>query len=116
MPTSPRATPPPTPHSGAPGFGLDAVAMNGALQPSRQIAELASTMGVEVLRFASRRLRAQAEYFDALTQCRTMQELMERQMDFLQRAGSEYTEELGAVMKLAQTTTEPEPTTKQPGA
>lgn len=89
--------------------------MNGALQPSRQIAELAGTMGAEVLRFASRRLRAQAEYFDALTQCRTMQELMERQMDFLQRAGSEYTEELGAVMKLAQTTAEPETTTSTSG-
>jgi hypothetical protein len=112
MPASARAAPPPAAEQAAQQLGqqlgFDTAAMNGVLQPSRQMAELANSMGTEVLRFASRRLRAQAEYFDALTHCCTMQDILDRQMEFLRRAGSEYTEELGAVMRLAQPTTEAE--------
>jgi hypothetical protein len=102
MPAPAQAPPRPSAQQAAQPLGFDAAAVNGVLLPSRQIAELASNFGTEVLRFASRRLHAQAEHFDALTRCGSMQDVMDRQMEFLRRASSEYTEELGAVMRLAQ--------------
>jgi hypothetical protein len=102
MPPTSRATPPPAAERTTQQPGVDPAALNGMLVPSRHMAELANTMGTEVLRFASRRLPAQAEHFDALTRCTSMQYILEGQMEFLRRAGSEYTDELGAVMRRAQ--------------
>jgi hypothetical protein len=74
---------------------------NGGASLALPFAEMAAVMGTEVLRFASRRLQAQADHISTLANCRSLEEVMARQVEFLNRAGSEWSEELGAVLKLS---------------
>lgn len=81
MPPTARDTPPAPAEQSAQSTGISTATMNRALLRSYHMAELANTMGTEVLRFASRRLRAQAEYFDALARCGSVQDVPDRQME-----------------------------------
>lgn len=76
--------------------------LDGVMAQSRLFTDMAGTFGAELLRFASRRMAAQAELLVGLAQCRTVQDVLDRQMDFVRRAGSDYAEEFGAIAKLAQ--------------
>ncbi|MCC7280854.1 MAG: phasin family protein [Acetobacteraceae bacterium] len=67
-------------------------------------ADMAGTFGAELLRFASRRMAAQAELLVGLSQCRTVQDLLDRQMDFMRCAGADYAEGFSTMAKLAQST------------
>ena len=78
--------------------------LDGVMMQSRMFTDMAGTFGAELLRFASRRMAAQAELMVGLAQCRTVQEMLDRQMEFMRRAGADFAEEFGALAKLAQPT------------
>jgi hypothetical protein len=104
MAKSPEATITPTADP-VPADGLD-----GVMAQSRLMTDLAGTFGAELLRFASRRMQAHADLYAGLVRCRTMQEMLDRQMDFVRQAGSDYAEEFGAMAQLAQQPKTPEVT------
>lgn len=76
--------------------------MDGMMVQSRLFTDMASTFGAELLRFAGRRMQAQADLLAGLAKCRTMQEMLEQQMDFVRQAGTDYAQEFGAMAQLAQ--------------
>jgi hypothetical protein len=109
MAKSPEATTNPTADS-PPTDGLD-----GVMAQSRMLTDMAGTFGAEVLRFASRRMQAHAELYAGLVRCRTMQEMLDRQMDFVRQASTDYVEEFGAIAQLAQQPKAPDVTDQARG-
>jgi len=105
------ATPPGSGPIDPPGVLLPMLGgVSGLLEPSRLMAEMATKFGCEALRLASRRLRAQAEFLDALARCRNVRELTDQQLDFVRRAGSDYSAEFTAMLQPAQ----PQPQSPSP--
>lgn len=107
MAQSPRTEP----TSVTSGPATQADGLGGAMAQSRLFTDMAGTFGTELFRFASRRMQAQAELLAGLWQCRTVQEMLERQMEFVCRAGTDYAEQFGTMAQLAQSPAQP----KQPG-
>jgi hypothetical protein len=75
--------------------------IDGVMTQSRLMTDLATTFGMDLLRFATRRMQAHVDLYAGLVRCRTMQDLLDQQVAFMQRAGSDYADELSAMTQLA---------------
>lgn len=75
---------------------------SGMMAPSLLLNEMANTLGAELLRFAGRRMQAQAEFLACMAQCRSVQQVLDQQMDFMRRCGIDYAEGFGTFAQISQ--------------
>jgi len=63
--------------------------------------ERMSDMGAEVLQFLAERVKTDVDFQHRLFHCKTMQEVHDLQMDFIQTAIDRYSEETGKLMEMS---------------
>jgi hypothetical protein len=72
------------------------------LLPQKQMTDMTLMLAQEMFDFAGRRLRAQAQFMDALRRCGDFQQLVELQMRYMSQTGTDYVDEAGHVAKALQ--------------
>jgi hypothetical protein len=85
-------------------FGLDPAFAERVMMTQRQMADMSLMMAREMMDFATRRFRAQAEFVESLTRCGDPQQLMETQLRFLAQTSSDYADEMSHIAKAVRTT------------
>lgn len=70
--------------------------------PPQLLADMAGRFGAELLRFASRRMQCHVAYYSGLAQCRSVQDVLDQQLEFVRQAQEDYSAEFGTMAELAQ--------------
>jgi hypothetical protein len=85
-------------------FGLDPALAERVFMTQRQMADVTLMMAREMMDFATRRFRAQAEFVESLARCGDPQQMMETQLRFVAQATSDYADEMSHMAKTVRTT------------
>jgi len=85
-------------------YGLDPAFAERVFMTQRQIADMTLVMAREMMDFATRRFRAQAEFVESLARCGDPQQMMDAQLRFVAQATSDYADEMSHMAKTVRTT------------